>query len=327
MKIGYIGNFEPEWSTENDVRKAFEFLGHEVVKLQEDKTPWQVIRDLVVRDEIQMLLWTSTWEPENGGQPLAESLETLRLAALRGIPTATYHLDVFFGSDRGARRWLINPMFSTRYVFTASGDYQKEWDAIGVNHIWLRPAVRHDAAHFGKGRPEYECDVAFLGSNGIGYHEAAWPYRRQLVDFLRDMCARNGWKWRNPGGELEKPNAGKVERSEDRNDFYASAKVTVGDSLCLKHEAAEYCSDRVYEATGCGGLLIMPQIDFVQEDFHGHMPMYPWGDFAKLEEIVRFYLEHPEQNQEVREKTQAISAENHTYVNRVQTILETVGLI
>jgi hypothetical protein len=41
MKIGYIGNFEPEWSTENDVRKAFEHLGHEVVKLQEDKTPWQ----------------------------------------------------------------------------------------------------------------------------------------------------------------------------------------------------------------------------------------------------------------------------------------------
>jgi hypothetical protein len=41
---------------------------------------------------------------------------------------------------------------------------------------------------------------------------------------------------------------------------------------------------------------------------------------------VRFYLEHPEQNQEVRQKTQAISAEYHTYVNRAQTILETVGL-
>lgn len=325
MRIAYIGNFEPEWSTENDVRKAFEHLGHEVIKLQEDKAPWQHVREVTLNSD--MLLWTSTWEQENGGQPLAESLETLRLAALRGIPTATYHLDVFFNSDRGARRWLINPMLYTRYIFTADGDNQDKWEALGANHIWLRPAVRHDAAHFGNFRPEYECDVAFLGSNGIGYHESVWGYRKQLVDFLRDMCARNGWTWRNPGGELDKPNAGKVERSEDRNDFYASAKVTVGDSLCILKDKAQYCSDRVYEATGCGGMLIMPQIDFVQEDFNGHLPMYPWGDFQALEEVVRFYLQHPEQNHDVREKTQAISANNHTYVNRAQTIMETVGLL
>ena len=34
-KIAYVGNFEPEFSTENDVRKAFEALGYEVIKLQE----------------------------------------------------------------------------------------------------------------------------------------------------------------------------------------------------------------------------------------------------------------------------------------------------
>lgn len=319
MRVAYIGNFEPQWSTENDVRKAFEFLGHEVIKIQEDKTPWDVVRYWALKSD--MLLWTSTWEPENGGQPLGESLETLRLCALRGIPTATYHLDIFFGADRGDRHWLVNPMFYTRYVFTADGDHEDEWQKIGVNHIWLRPAIRHDAAHFGTPRPEMVCDVAFVGSNGVGYHEGAWPYRRQLVDFLRDMCKRNNWSWRNPGGDDPK-----IERGDDRNDFYASAKVTVGDSLCLEKAASKYCSDRVYEATGCGGLLIMPDIDFVLEDFQGHLPMYAWGAFDQLEQTIRYYLEHREENDEIREFTQAISATNHTYVNRVQTILKTLDL-
>jgi spore maturation protein CgeB len=117
-----------------------------------------------------------------------------------------------------------------------------------------------------------------------------------------------------------------VERGEDMNDFYASAKVTVGDSLCLKHEKSQYCSDRVYEATGRGGFLIMPQIDFLTEDFGGALPMYPWGDFIKLEEMIRHYLEHEAERIALTAKTQAITAREHTYINRVQTILKEVGL-
>ena len=37
MRVAYIGNFEPEYSTENDVRKAFEKLGHQVIKRQENQ--------------------------------------------------------------------------------------------------------------------------------------------------------------------------------------------------------------------------------------------------------------------------------------------------
>jgi hypothetical protein len=61
----------------------------------------------------------------------------------------------------------------TRYVFTADGGHQTEWNRLGVDHRWLRPAARHDAVHNGKLRPEYACDVAFVGSSGIGYHDAA----------------------------------------------------------------------------------------------------------------------------------------------------------
>lgn len=321
MRICYVGNFEPEYSTENDVRKAFEHLGHEVIPLQENDANQTVkLRDY----NYDLLLWTGTWEctPEI----LVEYLNIIKGCAERGIPSATLHLDIFWGSDRGDRQWWLHPMFRTAYVFTADGDHQKEWELMGINHIWLPPGVRHDAAKFGVFREEYACDVAFVGSSGVGYHENVWPYRKQLVDELRSMCERNNWSFRNPGGEPERDNWGKINRDDDMNDFYASAKVTVGDSLCLKREQSHYWSDRVPEATGRGGLLIMPWIDAVKA-IYPDMLMYRWGDWHDLEgKIVRLLNDH-EEITDIKNKCQLITATHHTYANRAQYMLKTVGLV
>lgn len=312
MKLAYIGNYGPPWSTENDVRKAFEHLGWEVNAVQENQPPYTI--DL---DTTDLLLITGTWDE---AVPLVEMLDLFHECAKRGIPTATLHLDTFWPTSRGGRKWWRSPMFHTAYIFTADGDHEEKWKALGKNHIWLPPAVRHDAAHFGKFREEYACDVAFVGSDGRGYHEDVWPYRKELVSQLREMCARNGWSFKNPGGSDPK-----IDRGEDMNDFYASAKVTVGDSLCLKKEDARYWSDRVPEATGRGGLLIMPYIRELTQHWPG-LPMYKWGDWTALENEIAYYLTHDDVREGLRDDCQDKTAREHTYVNRVETMLKTVGL-
>lgn len=320
MKIAYIGNFDPEYSTENDIIKAFEFLGHEVIQLQENRLKAEQVKLAALSSDL--LLITSSWEI----LPLDTMLDIFFECAKKGIPTATIHLDTFWPTQRQGRGWWKNPMFHTAYIFTADGDWQHEWELLGKNHIWLPPAVRYDAAHFGTFKPEYECDVAFVGSNGQGYHEDVWTYRKELVDHLKQMCQRNGWKFRNPGGEANKPNMGKVDRNDNLNDFYASAKVTVGDSLCIKKEKAHYWSDRVPEATGRGGLLIMPQIDILATDeFYGkHFLMYPWGDFGALENMIAKALGNDKWRADRQLQFQAITKDKHTYVNRVQEIIDEV---
>lgn len=314
MRLAYIGNFLPRYSTENDVRKAFEYLDHTVSLYQENDFDIGTLSDL----DFDLLLITSTWDDAIN---LEDWVWLMKQCAYRGIPTATLHLDTFWGTSRGGREWWLNPMFHTAYIFTADGDYDKEWKLFGKNHIWLPPAVRHDAAHFGKFRQEYSYDVGFAGSNGVGYHEDVWSYRKELVDNLRDMCKRNSWSFHNPGGDHPK-----VDRGEDMNDWYASVKVTVGDSLCLKKEDSKYWSDRVPEATGRGGCLIMPWINKVKE-IYPDMLMYEWGNFKDLEgKITRLMIDHDEIT-DIKNRCQSITAEGHTYVNRVQTILETVGLV
>lgn len=313
MKVAYIGNFEPQYSTENDVASAFEFLGHEVTKLQENKTTTQKVREAALSNEL--LLITSTWD---NALNLQEMIGIFKECADKGIPTATLHLDTFWSTGRGGRKWWLNPMFHTAYIFTADGDYQEKWKLLGKNHIWLPPAVRHTAAHFGEFKEQYACDVAFVGSNGKGYHEDVWGYRKELVDSLRDVCKRNGWAFKNPGGDDPK-----VDRGENLNDFYASAKVTVGDSLCLNKEDSQYWSDRVPEATGRGGLLIMPWISELKWTYP-IMPMYEWGNFKDLEGKVMRLLIDEDERKEVKDWCQHETAKKHTYVNRAQTIIDEV---
>lgn len=323
LTIAYVSNGEPEFSTENDVRKAFEHLGHTVIMLQEgdnynpNKASIETIFATVANEDIDLLLWTGTW---GDAYPLDEVLDIFHYCAQKGIPTATLHLDTFWSTNRGGRSWWREPMFHTAYLFTADGDYQDKWKLLGKNHMWLPSAVRHDAAKMGNYREEYACDVAFVGSNGVGYHEDVWGYRKELVDALRAMCRKRGWSFRNPGGDEPK-----INRNDDMNDFYASAKVTVGDSLCLKKEQSHYWSDRVPEATGRGGFLIMPKIDeLINQGWK--IPQYEWGNFDDLERVIELYLNAEEARVEAVKHNLETTKAKHTYVNRVETILREVGL-
>lgn len=315
LKVAYIGNFSPPYSTENDVRKAFESQGHSVIQLQENEVTLDQVRREALNSDL--LLHTGTWgEVFN----LIDYIDMIHELAAKGIPSATLHLDTFWGTSRGGRKWWLEPMFHTAYLFTADGDYNDKWELFGANHMWLKPGVRHDAAHYGKERKEYECDVAFVGSNGVGYHEDVWSYRKELVDKIREICQRRGWSFKNPGGDDPK-----VDRNDDMNDFYASAKVTVGDSLCLKKEKAHYWSDRVPEATGRGGFLIMPFIEMVKVDFP-MMPTYKFGDWDELEKVIEYYLHNDDERHTIQAQMHEIARADHTYVNRVNTMLRIMDL-
>lgn len=316
LTIAYIGNFEPEYSTENDVRKAFEFLGHKVVQLQENKVSIQQVREQAIAADL--LLVTGTW---GDALPLPEFLDLIHEMAVLGKPTATIHLDTFWSTGRGGRKWWREPMFHTAYIFTADGDYMDKWELMGKNHLWLQPGVRYDAAKWGELVEDYECDVAFVGSNGQGYHEDVWGYRKELVDKLREMCQRNNWVFRNPGGDDPK-----IDRGDDMNNFYASAKVTVGDSLCLKKDDSRYWSDRVPEATGRGGFLIMPHIKHIKYQWP-MLPTYDWGNYEQLEDMIRHYLANERERQTIQVENQLVTSKDHTYVNRAETILKFTELI
>lgn len=313
MRIVHVGHWDSQWETENDWQAAFEALGHDVTPLEIRRAGYGDIRSAALTADL--LLWSGGCQPV---QPLAETITTLWMLADRGIPTATLHLDPWWGLDRGGCPWWLNPMFQTGTIFTASGDNQDKWDHWGKHHIWLPPAVRHTVPDKpGVRRPEWICDVALVGSNGRGYHGNQWPHRRLLHDALAAMCERHSWTFLNPGGDQPR-----ISR-EWMTDFYASATVTVGDSLCPYREKSLYWSDRTPEATGRRGLLVMPHIDALTE-LYPAMPTYPWGEWAALENTVERLLGDPQERNRIVAECHQVTATGHTYLHRAATVLDTL---
>lgn len=319
MKIAYIGNFEPRHSTETHVRLSLEALGHEVLRIQENQTNMAQLE--LVLPGADLVLYTRTWGLP--GKPMLDLWA--RLKAL-GIPTVSYHLDLYRGLARtdlyerlaplGITSPADDPFWRTEHCFTVDGDPESaRWFAEqGINHHWMRAGVYH-AECYRVAAPE-RYPVLFVGS--YGYHPE-WAYRPQLVDWLG---ATYGNRF-----TLLPGNGNPAVRNHDLNEAYGASRVVVGDSLVPGFTHRKYWSDRVYETLGRGGFLIHPWIDGMELEFVDgeHLVFYEFGDFAGLKERVDYYLQAHEERERIRAAGHEFVKQNCTYMHRMAAILETVA--
>lgn len=189
MRVGYIGNFEPEHSTENHVAQAVRHLGHELIALQENSAAtWRALSS----DELNydIVLWTRTgwpWPQFGLSTPEAHELQRRFLARAReaDVPTVGYHLDRWWGLNRQGEVHK-EPFFKCSVVITADGGHDARWKEAGVNHVWMPPGVSEFECEPGEPRPDFASDIAFVGSWQPGYH-AEYPYRPALIAYLQGL--------------------------------------------------------------------------------------------------------------------------------------------
>lgn len=314
--ILYIGNVGPEahasYCTEQHVKRDAEALGHTVIPVMESPTCHTEARAILDKHRVDLVLYTRTeglrWAHDDA-RALWEQCHA------RGMPTASLHLDLFHGiARRDVKATRGNALFAVEYVFTADGGHDAEWEAAGVNHHWLPPAVVSDECYVGSPRAEFAGDVAFVGSSR-GYHHE-WNRRRVLVAELE----------RRFGSRLVRAGDGRTVREGDLNDLYASVKVSAGDSLAPDYEAARYWSDRIPEATGRGSILVHPMIDAAYDQFGDHVVWSGW-DAADQCDVIADVLSWSDTRRaaHIAEAVAFVKA-HHTYRSRVQTVLDTIGL-
>lgn len=325
MKVGYIGNFGPDHSTENHVRAALGNIGHDVVPLQENtRATWE--RLVAGVDDYDLLLWTRTgwdWLHDTGmtdPERIDVQSAVLETFADAGVPTVGFHLDRWWGLDREGQV-LAEPFFGCDLVFTADGGHDDQWDAVGVNHRWASPAVLHaETARAGRVTPRrYPTPVVFVGS-WRSYHPE-WQYRVDLVRHLQTRWGRRTF--------AAYPNARyRSLRGQPLADLYATARVVVGDSCLapLTDPPARYWSDRVPETLGRGGLLIHPWVEGIDDAYppESGLVTYRLGDLGDLDDRITEQLRAGDLDDR-RAAARAWVQAHHTYEVRMGQVLAEVA--
>lgn len=310
VKIEYVGSFQ-EGTTESHWSASLELLGHDVIRLQEDQVPWS--DRIIVADECDMLLWTSTWGYNEKWSP-REASQAIAYLNER-IPTAAVHLDRWWGLSN--REWQIreSAMFQVRWLFTADGDHDQEWADAGVNHRWLPPGVFAPECVPGTPKDEWLSDVAFIGNWQEYGHAEHWPYRKAMLDHLRSELADRlaFWPRQSEPGPW----------GPDYNDLLASVKVVVGDSW---QGANRYWSNRVFEVIGRGGFCVHPAVpalvDMLPEGLG--VAYFEPGDWEAMTTAIEQWTADNDGRAAAIAAGQAFVREHHSYTSRMSHMLDTM---
>lgn len=305
MRIGFIGNFIPPHSTENDRKWSFEKLGHEVVTFQENQTnPNDLVKAL---PNLDLLVYSHTHDPSYVIPQLKNIFAVYKQA---GVPTVSCHLDRWAWLDR-VRDVGNEATWFTEYIFMAdaSPEAVELYRKYNLNWYYLKPAVVERDCYMAEadyGRFPHE--IVFTGSKG--YHpEYAW--RPKMIEFLKETYGDRFGHYGNDGI--------RVVRGHDLNVLYASAKIVIGDS-CFGGRP-NYVSDRYFEVRGRGGFLLHPEVEGVDKEGVG---TYMHGDFADLKSNIDYYLQTGVAREKLRTQGFEWVKNNETYTHRAQEMLEVI---
>lgn len=308
MKIAFVGNFSVPYCSEVHYARTFEKLGHEVIKIQENNTDTSYVYKMAKEADLFFWVHTHGWRIP-GELTMREVMNRLNQ---RGIPTVGYHLDLYMGLKRW-KEYENDDYFKVQHFFTVD-KLMADWlnQNTETKGHFMPAGVLEDECYLGDWKQRFAHDVIFVGSRN--YHEE-WPYRPKLVDWLKKTY---GDRFGHYGGD----GLG-VVRGADLNNLYASAKVVVGDTLCIGFDYPEYLSDRIFETTGRGGFIIHPYIHGIAQHFKlgQEIQTYIYDDFEELKKTIDFYIEHDEQREKIRLAGHERTKRDHTYTTRLSDIL------
>lgn len=303
--IGYIGNFVPPFSTENDRKWSFEKLGYTVVPFQEARTTVGELRRHLQEGKFDILLYSHThdWNIEGLKEFFAE-------CKAADVPTVSVHLDRWAWLDR-AKDVGQEATWFTEYHFMAdaSPEAVEMYNKLHLNWFFLKAGVVERDCFMEAPDPVlFPHEIVFVGSKG--YHPE-YPFRKELIEFLSSEYGDRFGHWGNDGlGVL---------RGQSLNVLMASAKIVVGDS-CFGGRP-NYVSDRYYETRGRGGFLLHPHVEGIEHTGVGH---YDPKNLASLKERIDYYLEHSYEREEMREIGFNWVRDYETYTNRAVEMLQKI---
>lgn len=291
----YVGDFSPDFSTENYVTYGLQALGYTVLKVQEKDVPnARSLLGVALNHKVEFVLFSKG--------KFSAAKEAISLMRAQNIITVTWIFDLFF--DCPGRQKLTSPTFHTDLVCLTDGGHLDKWQENHVNHRLLRQGIHWPEAYLGTKRVHPE--IVFIGT--YNYKE-----RIEMIEFLK-LTYKKNFRHYGRGSAYEEI------RGRELNNVLASAKIVVGDSM----PSENYWSNRIYEITGRGGFLLHPRISGLETEFIDgvHYVVYTRNDFQGLKKLIDHYLLADKERETIRIAGHQHTKKNYTYTERCKKMIE-----
>lgn len=298
-KVFYIGDFRRPWYTANWVAYGLEAAGCHVRKEQEYPKDRNHLLKEIERYSPDFVLFAKL-------KSVTNPRELIKELRRRGIPTVCWLFDLYWELPLGVGdRTPFDPPFDADIVFTTDGGHDEQWDEIGVNHHLLRQGI-HEPEHILYN--EEPSGVVFVGT-------IYTKHRAKMHNFLKRTY---GPLYKHYGRRMT---GGSEVRGLELNRVLAQSKLVIGDSVPIP----SYWSNRVYEMTGRGGVLIHPIVEGLDDEFVPYREYIPYmrGDYDELEEIINHYLDDDKRRENIR-RAGFKRCGDYTYESRVEQLLATL---
>ena len=174
----------------------------------------------------------------------------------------------------------------------------------------------------------YRADVAYLGSGGRGNKRPATT--RHYLDPAKrfDFALWGSWWGQEYWAPVyaDNPEANDWHRFwrgplpfDDIGRLYSSAKIVLNYHEDSQREWGMW-NNRVFEALGCGALLISDDALGLREELGDGLVITPGGEATA--ELIAYYLERPEERRRIGERGREIVQRRYTYSRWARAVRE-----
>lgn len=180
-------------------------------------------------------------------------------------------------------------------IAVASSSYAQRLNDKGIKAIYV-PQFTNPQKFYPNPDKELETDILFVGSN--------WHDRTSLRYAIESgyYVAVYGYGWKDIiPHEMYR---GNYIENKDLNRYYSSAKIVLNDTKPLMRELG-FISNRIFDATACGSLVISDYMKEIEEIYQDSVPMYKTPQ--ELVNLVQYYLSHPKERKKLAKKAQEIT--------------------
>ncbi len=227
-----------------------------------------------------------------------------------------------------------NPFFYD-IPFSAIPDYDvffvkdtyvlREMQKLGADNV----AYLHHACHPAEHRPleditpteraEFSCDLAFVGS--------MYPYRARILDVFRDMDLKiwGGTPW----GSIPRDSVAYTRHQHKR--VWGREKALVFNLAKINLNTQHYQNDvfsvssKIHQVAACGGFQLTDYKPDLPRLYEVDNEIIAFRSREELRELVRYYLQRPEERVQIAARACKRALAEHTYAHRWEELLTAIG--